>query len=170
MDLPSGLRPSRSCMESRWVLNYCLTTPRPLHLRHSFSVYEFPGETADWKNFQIYNSFPNLVVNENSPYRPLARTIYANSMITGPLAGPADVLITNAAWQYAVVNQNAANSLALQAQHPGILCKNVPQGNRVDANLYAQGQAGNAKFNTRLAHLKDPNYSPGNGQFKCSIL
>ncbi|KAJ7893054.1 hypothetical protein B0H14DRAFT_3125868 [Mycena olivaceomarginata] len=132
----------------------------------SFSVYDFPGETADWKNFQTYNSSPNLVVNLNSPYRPLARTIYTNSMITGPLAGPADVFITNAAWQYAMVNQNAANTLALQAQHPGILCKNVPHGNRVDANLYAQGQAGNAKFNTRLAHLKDPNYSPGNGQFK----
>jgi hypothetical protein len=41
----------------------------------------------------------------------------------------------------------------------------VPQGNRVDANLYAQGQAGNAKFNTHLVHLKDPNYSPGSWCF-----
>ncbi|KAJ7892433.1 hypothetical protein B0H13DRAFT_1886776 [Mycena leptocephala] len=135
------------------------------------AVYEFPGETTDWTNFQLYNSNPNAAANPASPYYGLAMTIYTNDMITGPLNGPVDTFITDDAWQYAVVKQPVAtNNLMYQQRYRGILCKNVPQGNRVNANLYAQGQAGNAGFATRVANLQNPNYSPGNGKFGCTIL
>ncbi|KAJ7440240.1 hypothetical protein FB451DRAFT_1191696 [Mycena latifolia] len=134
-------------------------------------VFEFPGQTADWESLQEYNNFPVGQVNVNSPFRAQAAAIYMNDMITGPMdAGPADVLITPDAWQYAVVHQVVAkNNLHLQNDYKGILCKNVPQAARVDTNLYVQGQAGNAQFAGRLAKLQDPNYSPGGGQFKCTI-
>ncbi|KAJ7880079.1 hypothetical protein B0H13DRAFT_1891955 [Mycena leptocephala] len=134
-------------------------------------VYEFPGETTDWTNFQLYNSNPNAAANPASPYYGLAMTIYTNDMITGPLNGLVDTFITDDAWQYAVVTQPVAtNNLMYQQRYRGILCKNVPQGNRVNANLYAQGQAGNAGFATRVANLQNPNYSPGNGKFGCTIV
>ncbi|KAJ6534664.1 hypothetical protein DFH09DRAFT_119914 [Mycena vulgaris] len=47
------------------------------------AVHEFPGETAEWNNFQLYNSNPNLVINAKSPFRALAQEIYQNAMITG---------------------------------------------------------------------------------------
>ncbi|KAJ6534684.1 hypothetical protein DFH09DRAFT_1369790 [Mycena vulgaris] len=119
------------------------------------AVHEFPGKTADWTNFQLYNSFANLVVNTGSPFRALAENIYQNAMITGPLDGPVDGLITNNFQQYAVVDQAVADSnLTLEKHHKGILCANVPKGNKLSARLYAQGQAGNAKFNAKLAKLQ----------------
>jgi hypothetical protein len=66
-----------------------------------------------------------------------------------------DDLITDSFQQYAVVNQAVADSkLALAQHHQGILCANVPKGNKLSARLYAQGQAGNAKFNSRLTKLQ----------------
>jgi hypothetical protein len=66
--------------------------------------------------------------------------------------------------QYAVINQNSAtNNLRFQARHQNILCKNIPTGNELTAGLYKQGQAGNAKFNTRLAKLQNPNFKTGGG-------
>jgi predicted NAD/FAD-dependent oxidoreductase len=97
----------------------------------------------------------------------------SNSMSASDLinkAISADTFITDDAWQYAVVKQPVATNLMYQQCYRGILCKNVPQGNRVNANLYAQGQAGNAGFATRVANLQNPNYSPGNGKFGCTIV
>jgi hypothetical protein len=63
-----------------------------------------------------------------------------------------------------VISQAAAtNNLQFRARHQNILCRNVPTGNELTARLYQQGQAGNAKFNTRLAKLQDPNFQPGGG-------
>ncbi|KAJ7504132.1 hypothetical protein B0H11DRAFT_2273342 [Mycena galericulata] len=132
------------------------------------NVHAFPGETADWTNFQIYNSNPNPVVNTNSPFAALAAGIYKSEMITGPLNGPVDFDLTDSFQQYAVVSQEAAdNNLTLEQHFKNILCKNIPKGNELTPGLYAQGQAGNAKFNTRLAKLQDPNFKPGGG--KCVI-
>ncbi|KAJ7735659.1 hypothetical protein DFH07DRAFT_967124 [Mycena maculata] len=132
------------------------------------NVHQFPGETADWRNFQIYNSNPNPVVDTKSPFASLAAGIYKSAMITGPLNGPVDFDLTDSFQQYAVVSQEAAdNNLSFQQHFKNILCKNIPKGNEVTPGLYAQGQAGNAKFNTRLAKLQDPEFQPGGG--KCVI-
>ncbi|KAF7357746.1 hypothetical protein MVEN_00820500 [Mycena venus] len=127
-------------------------------------TFTFPGETADWLAFQQFNNNPNKVVVTTGPFAAKAAQLFTNDMIAGPLNGPSDFLLTDDFQQYAVISQNAAtNGLQFVARHQNIICDNIPTGNGLTARLYQQGQAGNAKFNTRLAKLQDPNFRPGNG-------
>ncbi|KAJ6594310.1 hypothetical protein B0H19DRAFT_1094975 [Mycena capillaripes] len=130
-------------------------------------VFTFPGQTADWQAFQEFNNNANEDVITTG-FRPKAAQLFQNDMIVGPLNGPFDTHLSNDFQQYAVIKQATENTnLVFQQAHQNILCKNIPTGNAFTARMYQQGQAGNAKFNTRLAKLQNPNFQPGNG--KCVI-
>ncbi|KAF7309314.1 hypothetical protein MIND_00301700 [Mycena indigotica] len=123
-------------------------------------VFEFPGQTPDWLEFLFYNSEEDTTrENVDDDFRAQAVEIYKNKvMITGPMNGQDDELITNEFQQYAIINQAAVTSrLRLVARHQNIVCKNVPQADALTTTLYTKGQGGNPSFQSLLTKLQNPN-------------
>ncbi|KAJ7495208.1 hypothetical protein FB451DRAFT_1163945 [Mycena latifolia] len=113
------------------------------------SVHEFADETDEWLSFVGYNLGSN---QGTDPFHLEALEIFRNEMISGY-----DSKITNDFFQYAVVNQHAADTqLVLETHHRRIFCANVPKTDSLPDAQYTGTQGGNPQFETILATLKQP--------------
>ncbi|KAJ7452266.1 hypothetical protein FB451DRAFT_1409420 [Mycena latifolia] len=132
----------------------------------SSSVHEFASQTNEWVSFVEHNLGPDPV---KDAFHPQAVEIFKNVMVSGPMNGPDDLDLTDEFFQYAVVNQDAANTqLVMKTRHQNIFCANVPKGNSLTDAQYTGTQGGNSQFNTLLATLKQAPAAASSGAL-CTI-
>lgn len=83
----------------------------------------------------------------------------------------ADEDLTKDFWQYALIDQQAINAgLKKKTVYNNIICSQVPKGNDLSSELYAEGQKTNANFEQRVHDLQTPGCGPSTWFSRSSTL